>query len=113
MLSNITVPLVSVVDVAMIGRLYVPAFIDDYWIWVTMVPLASVLAFQKNGVFVRATSGKVIRNAMLIASASFAATILLIPFDLMVLIGSFVGYVALRGISCAVQSVMCIKWQIH
>ena len=45
------------------------------------------------------TCGKEMRNAMLVASASFAATILLIPFDLMVLMGSFVGYLALRGIS--------------
>ena len=74
-------------------------FIDTYWIWVAMLPLASFLAFQMDGVFVGATRGKEMRNAMLVASASFAATILLIPFDLMVLMGSFVGYLALRGIS--------------
>ena len=75
------------------------AFIDAYWIWVAMLPLASFLAFQMDGVFVGATRGKEMRNAMLVASACFAATILLIPVDLMVLMGSFVGYLALRGIS--------------
>ena len=75
------------------------AFIDVYWIWVAMLPLASFLAFQMDGIFVGATRGKEMRNAMLVASASFAATVLLIPFDLMVLMGSFVGYLALRGIS--------------
>jgi MATE family multidrug resistance protein len=75
------------------------AFIEAYWIWVAIMPLASFLAFQMDGVFVGATRGKEMRNAMLLASASFAATILLIPFDLMVLMGSFVSYLALRGIS--------------
>jgi MATE family multidrug resistance protein len=75
------------------------AFIDVYWIWVAMLPLASFLAFQMDGIFVGATRGKEMRNAMMVASASFAATVLLIPLNLMVLMGSFVGYLALRGIS--------------
>ena len=75
------------------------AFIDAYWIWVAMLPLASFLAFQMDGIFVGATRVKEMRNAMLVASASFVATILLIPVDLMVLMGSFVGYLALRGMS--------------
>ncbi len=75
------------------------AFIDVYWIWVAVLPLASFLAFQMDGIFVGATRGKEMRNAMLVASASFAATVLLIPVDLMMLVGSFVGYLALRGIS--------------
>ncbi|MDC0062493.1 hypothetical protein OAJ84_00650 [Candidatus Puniceispirillum sp.] len=64
-----------------------------------MLPVASFLAFQMDGVFVGATRGKEMRNAMLVAAASFAATILLMPFDLMALMGSFVSYLALRGIS--------------
>ena len=75
------------------------AFIDAYWIWVAMLPLASFLAFQMDGVFVGATRVTEMRNAMLVASASFAATVLLIPFNLMMLMGSFVGYLVLRGIS--------------
>ena len=74
------------------------AFIDPYWIWVAMLPLASFLAFQMDGIFVGATRGREMRNAMLVASASFVTAILLIPFELMVLMGSFVGYLALRGI---------------
>lgn len=83
----------------MTGQADLIAFIDAYWIWVAILPLASFLAFQMDGVFVGATRGKEMRNAMLVASASFAATILLIPIDLMVLMGGFVGYLALRGIS--------------
>ena len=52
-----------------------------------------------DGIFVGATRVKEMRNAMLVASACFAAAILLIPFDLTVLMGSFVGYLALRGMS--------------
>ena len=74
-------------------------FIDTYWIFMAMLPLASVLAFQMDGVFVGATRGKEMRNAMLVASASFVAAVLFIPFDLIGLMGSFVGYLALRGIS--------------
>ena len=74
-------------------------FINVYWIWVAMLPPASFLDFQMDGIFVGATRGKEMRNAMLIASASFAATVLLIPFNLMMLMGSFVGYLVLRGIS--------------
>jgi len=87
MLSNITAPLVGVVDVAVMGRLNDPAFVDGVglgmmavlqgallwlgkplilglitsqadliafidacWIWVAMLPLASFLAFQMDGV---------------------------------------------------------------
>ena len=64
-----------------------------------MLPLASFLAFQMDGIFVGATRGKEMRNAMLVTSAIFVAAVLLISFDLMVLMGSFVGYLALRGIS--------------
>ena len=75
------------------------AFIDAYWIWVAMLPLASFLAFQMDGVFVGATRVTEMRNAMLAATACFISTILLIPIDLTVLMGSFVSYLALRGIS--------------
>ena len=34
------------------------AFIDAYSIWVAMLPVASFLAFQMDGVFVGATRGK-------------------------------------------------------
>ena len=75
------------------------AFISTYWIWIAMLPLASFLAFQMDGVFVGATRGKEMRNAMLVASASFVAAVLFIPFSLTGLMGSFVSYLALRGIS--------------
>ena len=88
-------------------------FVDVYWIWVAILPLASFLAFQMDGIFVGATRGKEMRNAMLVASASFAATFCN-SSNLMVLMGSFVGYLALRAMSlCCLISCMYIKWQFH
>ena len=74
-------------------------FADAYWLWVVSLPLASFLAFQMDGIFVGATCGTQMRNAMIIASASFAAAILFLSFGLTGLIASFVGYLALRGLS--------------
>ena len=58
-----------------------------------------IFGFSNGWSSAGATGGKEMRNAMLVASTSFAATILLIPFDLMALVGSVVGYLALRGMN--------------
>ena len=52
-----------------------------------------------DGIFVGATCGTQMRNAMVIASASFAAAIFYLSFGLTGLMASFVGYLALRGLS--------------
>ena len=75
------------------------AFADAYWLWVVSLPLASFLAFQMDGIFVGATCGTQMRNAMIIASASFAMAIFYLSFGLTGLMASFVGYLALRGLS--------------
>lgn len=41
--------------------------------WLILMPLVSMLAFMWDGIFAGATQGKAIRNAMLWASAAFAA----------------------------------------
>lgn len=75
------------------------AFADAYWPWVVSLPLASFLAFQMDGIFVGATCGAQMRNAMIIASASFAMAIFYLSFGLTGLMASFVGYLGLRGLS--------------
>ena len=75
------------------------AFIDTYWIWVVSLPFVSFLAFQMDGIFVGATCGTQMRNAMIIASTSFAAAILFLSFGLGGLMASFAAYLALRGLS--------------
>ena len=38
---------------------------QPHWVWVALLPLASFLAFQMDGIFVGATCGRQMRNAML------------------------------------------------
>ena len=47
------------------------ASINNYWIWVAMLLIASFHAFQMDGVLVGATRGKEMRNAMLATFAIF------------------------------------------
>jgi MATE family multidrug resistance protein len=70
-----------------------------FWVWVALLPLASFMAFQMDGVFVGATCGRPMRNAMILASGGFAAMLALQPFGLAGLMASFVAYLALRGFS--------------
>ena len=72
---------------------------DAYWLWVVSLPLTFFLAFQLDGIFVGATCGTQMRNAMIIVSASFASAIFYLSFGLTGLMASFVGYLALRGLS--------------
>ena len=58
------------------------------------------MAFQLDGIFVGATRGRDMRNAMIIsASGLFLALILLEPWGLHGLLAAFVGYLGLRGVS--------------
>jgi len=43
-----------------------------YALWAAMLPLVSVLAFQFDGIFIGATEGGVMRNAMIVATGVFA-----------------------------------------
>jgi len=84
------------------------AFIGGYWKWVVILPLVSFLAFQMDGIFVGATKGMQMRNAMIIASAGFAVAIFYFSFGLAGLMTSFAGYLALRGIS-----LWCLIGHVH
>ncbi|MGA0911980.1 MAG: MATE family efflux transporter [Candidatus Puniceispirillaceae bacterium] len=83
-------------------------FIDDYWKWVIILPLVSFLAFQMDGIFVGATKGTQMRNAMIIASAGFAIAIFYLAVGLAGLMASFASYLALRGIS-----LWCLIGHVH
>lgn len=72
---------------------------QPFWIWVALLPIASFMAFQMDGIFVGATCGRQMRNAMILASGSFALMLFWQPFSLGGLMASFVVYLGLRGIS--------------
>ena len=70
-----------------------------HWVWVALLPLASFLAFQMDGIFVGATCGRQMRNAMLVAAGLFAVVLTFQTFDVGGLIASFAAYLAVRGLS--------------
>ena len=72
---------------------------QPFWIWVALLPIASFMAFQMDGIFVGATCGRQMRNAMILASGSFALMLFWQPFSLGGLMASFVVYLGLRGVS--------------
>ncbi len=58
----------------------VRAAVADYLPWAVASPLVSVWAFQLDGIFIGATRGRVMRNAMLVAFAGYLAALwLLVP----------------------------------
>ena len=69
------------------------------WVWVALLPLASFLAFQMDGIFVGATCGRQMRNAMLVAASLFAVVLTLQPFGLGGMMAAFAAYLAVRGLS--------------
>ena len=59
-----------------------------------------ILAFQLDGIFVGATRGQDMRNAMIISAIGLGlALILLEPLGLHGLLAAFIGYLGLRGAS--------------
>ena len=75
------------------------AAMQPFWIWVALLPLASFLAFQMDGIFVGATCGRQMRNAMIFSSACFTIMLVTQPFGLAGLMASFVIYLVVRGLS--------------
>ena len=55
-----------------------------YFFWVVMIPMASYVAFLWDGIFVGATAGKEMRNAMLIST-------LVVFFPAYIIMGKFMG----------------------
>lgn len=53
----------------------VRAAVAEYLPWAVLLPLVSVWAFQLDGIFIGATRGRAMRNAMLIAFAGYMAAL--------------------------------------
>lgn len=74
------------------------------WHWVLIIPPASVLAFQMDGVFVGAAQGREMRNSMILAVILFALTLFTLrdltnqfaPLD--ALLAAFIIYLIARGV---------------
>jgi len=72
----------------------------QYWHWVVVLPIASFLAFQMDGVFIGATRGRDMRNAMFVAAFVFGLMVWLArPYGLAGLLGAFTLYLAMRGVT--------------
>ena len=63
-----------------------------HWVWVALLPLASFLAFQMDGIFVGATCGRQMRNAMVVAAGLFAVVLTFQTFDVGGMMASFAAY---------------------
>jgi MATE family multidrug resistance protein len=76
------------------------AYAQNHWLWACLMAPASFLAFQLDGIFVGATLGQDMRNAMIISASGLGFALLLLePWGLHGLLAAFVGYLGLRGVS--------------
>jgi MATE family multidrug resistance protein len=70
------------------------------WHWVALMPCASFLAFQMDGIFVGATRGREMRNAMLVSTAVFVALVwVAAPYGLAGLLAAFTLWLGMRGLT--------------
>ena len=73
---------------------------QTHWVWACLLAPASFMAFQLDGIFVGATRGQDMRNAMIFSAGGLGiALLLLAPWGLQGLLAAFVGYLGLRGAS--------------
>ena len=71
-----------------------------HWLWACLLPPVSFMAFQLDGIFVEATLGQDMRNAIIVSAGGLGiALLLLAPWSLQGLLAAFVGYLGLRGAS--------------
>ncbi|MEM7684017.1 MAG: MATE family efflux transporter, partial [Pseudomonadota bacterium] len=72
-----------------------------YFFWAALFPLVGVLAFQMDGIFVGATEGAAMRNAMIVSSAGYFAISLwaLEIFGNHGIWGAMWAFLILRGIT--------------
>lgn len=69
------------------------------WLWAAVLPLASFLAFQMDGIFVGAALGREMRDAMIASVLFFAGLLWIIGMDsLDGLLASFNLYLVMRGL---------------
>ena len=76
------------------------AHAQTHWVWACLLAPASFMAFQLDGIFVGATRGQDMRNAMIFSAGGLGIALsLLAPWGLQGLLAAFVGYLGLRGAS--------------
>ena len=76
------------------------AHAQAHWLWACLLAPVSFMAFQLDGIFVGATRGQDMRNAMIFSAGALGlALLLLAPWGLQGLLAAFVGYLGLRGAS--------------
>ena len=76
------------------------AHAQAHWLWACLLAPVSFMAFQLDGIFVGATRGQDMRNAMIFSAGGLGiALLLLAPWSLQGLLAAFVGYLGLRGAS--------------
>ena len=76
------------------------AHAQTHWVWACLLAPASFMAFQLDGIFVGATRGQDMRNAMIFSAGGLGTALLLLgPWGLQGLLAAFVGYLGLRGAS--------------
>jgi len=80
------------------------AAVISIWHWVLIIPPASMLAFQMDGIFVGAAQGREMRNSMILAFILFGLSLLTLKqFDdhiapLDALLAAFILYLIARGL---------------
>ena len=76
------------------------AHAQTHWVWACLLAPASFMAFQLDGIFVGATRGQDMRNAMIFSAGGLGiALLLLAPWGVQGLLAAFVGYLGRRGAS--------------
>lgn len=71
-----------------------------HWLWACLLAPASFLAFQLDGIFVGATRGQEMRNAMIVSASGLTVALLFSDaWGLHGLLAAFIGYLGLRGVS--------------
>jgi len=75
-------------------------YAPSHWLWTCLLAPASFTAFQLDGIFVGATRGQDMRNAMIFSASGLGIALLFLdPWGLHGLLAAFVGYLGLRGAS--------------
>jgi MATE family multidrug resistance protein len=73
---------------------------QEHWLWACLLAPASFLAFQLDGIFIGATRGQDMRNAMIVSASGLGVALLFSDaWGLHGLLAAFIGYLGLRGLS--------------
>ena len=76
------------------------AHAQAHWLWACLLAPVSFMAFQLDGIFVGATRGQDMRNAMIFSAGGLGIALLVMaPWGLQGLLAAFVSYLGLRGAS--------------